>query len=153
RGLRHGRHGGRGDERRARPRAGRGKSGASPGLGVHLRVAARQRRRRRPIDLRTLRLGRKVRTAGWGVRMIDLLVADDRCGFRTATARAIEGIPARRIACAAEFDGRLLVVWADQLDDAAAALARQVPAVVIGNAESRGSVRDEPLALALDGAI
>src|SRR5262245_52427079 len=85
--------------------------------------------------------------------MIDLLVADDRCGFGIATALAIEGIPARRIARAAEFDGRVLVVSADQLDDAAAALARQVPAVVIGDAAGRGAVADEPLAIALDGAI
>ena len=85
--------------------------------------------------------------------MIDLLVADDRRGFGIATALAIEGIPARRIARAAEFDGRVLVVSADRLDDAAAALGGQVPTVVIGDGEGRGTVTDEPLALALDGAI
>jgi hypothetical protein len=85
--------------------------------------------------------------------MIDLLVAGDRRGFGIATALAIEGIPARRIAHAGEFNGRVLVTSADQLEDAAAALARQVPTVVIGDAQGRRAVTDEPLALALDGAI
>ncbi len=89
--------------------------------------------------------------------MIDLLVADDRRGFGIATALAIEGIPVRRIARAAEFDGRVLVATADQLDGAGAALARRVPTVVIGERAGQGEpcapVSDEPLALSLDETI
>lgn len=85
--------------------------------------------------------------------MIDLLVADDHRGFGIATALAIEGIPVRRIARAAEFDGRVLVVSADQLEGATATLARQVPTVVIGEADGCTAVTDEALTLALDGAI
>ena len=85
--------------------------------------------------------------------MIDLLVADDRCGFGIATALAIEGIPVRRITRAAEFDGKVLVVAAGQLVGAAATLARQVPTVVIGEADGCPAVTDEPLTLSLDGTI
>jgi peptidoglycan/xylan/chitin deacetylase (PgdA/CDA1 family) len=79
--------------------------------------------------------------------MVDLLVGDDRCGFGIATALAVEGIPFRRIARAAEFDARVLVVSADQLEGAAGALARQVPTVVIGGTGDRAFATDEPLAI------
>jgi peptidoglycan/xylan/chitin deacetylase (PgdA/CDA1 family) len=89
--------------------------------------------------------------------VINLLVADDRRGFGIATALAIEGVPVRRITRAAEFDGRVLVVSADQLDGPVAALARQVPTVMIGEDDRMEgaceSVADEPLALSLDDAI
>jgi peptidoglycan/xylan/chitin deacetylase (PgdA/CDA1 family) len=89
--------------------------------------------------------------------VIDLLVADDRRGFGIATALAIEGIPVRRITRAAEFNGRVLVASAEQLDGATAALARQVPTVVIGEGDGHGDpcppVSDEPLALPFDEAI
>jgi hypothetical protein len=87
--------------------------------------------------------------------VIDLLVADDRRGFGLVAALAIEGIPVRRIERAAEFDGRVLVVTADRLDDAASALARQVPTVVIG-AGADGSlqaVTASPFNLSLDEPI
>src|SRR5262245_20099954 len=85
--------------------------------------------------------------------MVDLLVADDRRGFGIVTALAIEGIPVRRIASAAEFDARVLVASADQLEGAAATLARRVPTVVIGDADGRTVVTDQALTLSLDAAI
>jgi peptidoglycan/xylan/chitin deacetylase (PgdA/CDA1 family) len=85
--------------------------------------------------------------------MIDLLVGDDRRGFGIATALAIEGVPVRRIARAAEFDGRVLVTSSDQLEGAAPALARQVPTVVIGDAEGGSPISDEAVTVPLDGAI
>jgi peptidoglycan/xylan/chitin deacetylase (PgdA/CDA1 family) len=85
--------------------------------------------------------------------MVDLLVGDDRRGFGIATALAIEGIPFRRIACAAEFDARVLVVSAEQLEGAALALAGQVPSVVIGDPGGGTLVADEPLAVAFAGSL
>src|SRR5262245_63185726 len=83
--------------------------------------------------------GRTGPTAGWCTAVIDLLVGDDRCGYGITAAFAMEGVPARRIDRAAEFDGRVLVVAADRLDDAARALTRQVPTVVIGRSEEHTS--------------
>jgi len=89
--------------------------------------------------------------------VIDLLVSDDRQGFGIATALAVEGIPARRITRAADFEGRVLVATADQLDGAAAALARQVPAVVLGAhdgvASSLPALADVALGISLDDPI
>jgi Polysaccharide deacetylase len=87
--------------------------------------------------------------------VIELLVADDRRGFGLAAALAIEGIPARRIERAAEFDGRVLVVTADRMDEAASALARQVPTVVIGAAADGPlqPVTASPFNLSLDEPI
>jgi hypothetical protein len=89
--------------------------------------------------------------------MIDLLVADDRRGFGLAAAFAIEGIPLRRITRASEFDGRVLVATSDQLDAAAADLARRVPSVVIGDGVGAGAsdvpTIDESLTLPLDEPI
>jgi peptidoglycan/xylan/chitin deacetylase (PgdA/CDA1 family) len=87
--------------------------------------------------------------------VIDLLVAADRRGFGIGAALAMEGIPSRRIDHAAEFDGRVLIVTADRLDDAARALARRVPTVVIG-AGTEGplqAVTDAPFSLSLDEPI
>src|SRR5262245_7233340 len=97
--------------------------------------------------------GSRTETVGWCSTMIDLLVGNDRRGFGIATALAIEGIPARRITRAAEFDGRVLIVSADRLEGAAATLAGQVPTGVIGGAASTTGVTDEVLTLALDDAI
>jgi Polysaccharide deacetylase len=85
--------------------------------------------------------------------VIDLLVGDDRCGYGITAAFAMEGVPARRIDRAAEFDGRVLVVAADRLDDAARALARQVPTVVIGAGEALQAVSDGPFSLSLEDPI
>ena len=87
--------------------------------------------------------------------MIDLLVADDARGFGLGAALAMEGVPARRIERASEFDGQVLIVTADRLDDAARALARRVPTVVIG-AGADGllqAVTDAPFSLSLDEPI
>ena len=70
--------------------------------------------------------------------MIDLLIGDDRRSFGIVTLLAVAGIPARRITRASEFDGGVLVVAADMLDGAAAALARQVPTVVLGEGGAEG---------------
>jgi peptidoglycan/xylan/chitin deacetylase (PgdA/CDA1 family) len=64
--------------------------------------------------------------------MIDLLVDDDRSGFGLATAFDLERLPYRRIARAEDFDARVLVVGVRTLSEAAAALLRRVPAVVVG---------------------
>ena len=85
--------------------------------------------------------------------MIDLLVGDDRRGFGIAAALAMGGVAARRIDRAAEFDGRVLVVTADRLDDAASVLARQVPTVVIGAGGMLQAMSDGPLGVSLDDPI
>src|SRR4029453_1632140 len=90
--------------------------------------------------------GRRGKTVAWCSAMIDLLVGEDRRGFGIATALAIEGIPVRRIARAAEFDGRVLVASADQLEGAAGTLARQVapPAGGGPGGGPRGGARASP---------
>ena len=88
--------------------------------------------------------------------MIDLLVADDARGFRLPARRSPwRVVPARRIDRASEFDAQVLIVTADRLDDAARALARRVPTVVIG-AGADGplqAVTDSPFSLSLDEPI
>jgi peptidoglycan/xylan/chitin deacetylase (PgdA/CDA1 family) len=64
--------------------------------------------------------------------VIDVLAADDRRGFGVMTALAIEGIPHRRIARAADFDAEVLIVARDDVDAAVVALATRVPTVVLG---------------------
>src|SRR5262249_21780440 len=97
--------------------------------------------------------GPKGPSAGWCTAVIDLLVGDDRRGFGITAAFAMEGVPARRIDRAAEFDARVLVVAADRLDDAASALARRVPTVVICAGDALQPVSDGPFSLSLDDAI
>src|SRR5262245_31466756 len=98
-----------------------------------------------------------VPTVAWCTAVLDLLVGDDRRGFGIATALAIEGVPARRIDRAAEFEGRALVATADRLDGAAAALARQVPSVVIGGGDEVVAacrpLTDAPFVLSLEDPI
>src|SRR5262249_30018127 len=127
-------------------RAGRGKSRTRPRLGVQLWPAAAGRAWRPAV----------VRAPERDV-VIDLLVSDDRQGFGIATALAVEGIPARRITRAADFEGRVLVATADQLDGAAAALARPVPAVARGAhaavLSSRRALADVALGISRDDPI
>ena len=94
--------------------------------------------------------------------MIDVLAADDRRGFGLAAALAIEGISARPIARAADFDAELLIVARDDADAATAALAARVPTIVVGGPPALVSalfdVRDVrmidgPVSIALEAPV